>query len=1240
MSKMGSAGVRIQLKDSSQYTVIENPNAIAGVVGFAPKGELNKIVTLKNTAAQDTTFGIGFNNPKYNQGMYAARAVLNAGGYVEYIRPYGEEIDKTNPRKRDLKSDAFIVTFDRNAMYMNATDTKVKEKHDGNSITIKHFASTRFKTDGASDYGVTRKINNISETIKEGSNVKFNVDAGDDFSDSPAYKGEGDMVLFALVNADPSAANRAISSYNIAYVNDMSDDDATTFKVTLTTVPQFIEGDVVYGPASDTGTKLVHYLVTNVNEKDVYLQEVDENNNPFADVSKSQSANGYKPSVLIFSDTANAAADGYDYLNVKTAVAGRGAKLFSTLRLDENSVIALGGTDDLAKVAFFNGTRILLRDAYQEEMFIRIANGKYPSASKKLTTDTFDVKFDKGADSFVVGDIVTAEWTIKDPSTGEDVTRSAEYSVGAIDDNYTVTFNFVSSLYDDEIDAMTNAVKVTFRAMQNGWCKDIVYAPVTVGKDSTVETFAADLVTALRTSAIGYKANIVTNDIVSIAKNSGTVEVTNGAAFDYNPGDYVAVVRGSFGEKELDESETETKLVLRNVIAVSQVKSINGFNNTVILNDVISRESTLDETGVEAYQLLNLTATSKSVYAVVNTTTQVKKTAVSGEAKAEGTKSATADKYNATSVSIATAALAEGDSVEVTLGEFTYTSVVSTIASGTAVIKLDTDYVYDTAVPQLTCTVAKLDTVKHSAADIYLVGNYNIKVNAKAQATVMPVEVDNVVVAYAADASTKKAPIVFAKGNVDSGTTVVEQSDKVLMDSEIGASFVQLGLANIKFADVNYDGTAIKVYDLTDTGEEVARLFISCNYMFAGNLYEFEGTVIPYVFNDRQLYVGDAAESELEGSGVKFLLNDSEGLDMFLEDASYDLSETVKGGIPSASITAVSFNPDDPAVIHNAIWTYNPVENRSTATLATAYNLFLDKDSSDVTFIVAAGNGVNSFGTKVETLNTTLMNAVLNVCELRKDCFALFDGVNDAKLESALKKDIEATRFGSTLGRWGTAYDFRPVFYDNIITKTNVELAPSVAIASLITSNRSGGIWWYVPAGKDTGVVPSAWCSRIKNKRAFSYPEDPDSDIAKLSDIHMNPVRSNSDGMFIWGDYTMQMEDSAFNQIHVTMLMAGLHKMFYNYLDGRVFRLNTPVLRAQITSDLQAQLDIIKNSNPSGFYEAVVICNDTNNTPDVVDQNKLYVDLKVKPTKSTRYIYLRSEVLATSSGTTITASLK
>ena len=152
-TKMGdlcAPGVLLSIEDNSAYGEVQNPSAIAGIVGFAAKGEMNKILNISNSGAMDAILGYGSNNAKYNQGLYAARGVIDNGGVVEFVRPYGEEIDKSSPYKRDLKSDAFVVTYDRNAF-----------RYDGqpkNSFQMKHFAATRFKTDAAADFGVRRKI--------------------------------------------------------------------------------------------------------------------------------------------------------------------------------------------------------------------------------------------------------------------------------------------------------------------------------------------------------------------------------------------------------------------------------------------------------------------------------------------------------------------------------------------------------------------------------------------------------------------------------------------------------------------------------------------------------------------------------------------------------------------------------------------------------------------------------------------------------------------------------------------------------------------------------------------------------------------------------------------------------------------------------------------------------------------------------------------------------------------------
>ena len=1237
-TKMGAPGVRIELKDSSQYTVIENPNAIGAVVGFAPKGELNKVTRLTNTATMDRTFGIGFNNWKYNQGLYAARAVLDAGGFVQYVRPYGEEIDMSDARKRDLKTDCFVVSFDRKA----AQQPKGKQ----NSINIEYFAATRYKSDGASGYGVTRKINNVSETIDSGSNVDFKVFADESFKDSEKARGDGDAVLFAIMGADPSSARRAVTTYEIVgQPDDLQDRDPDTFRVKLSVNPGFIVGDTVYGPA-DTSTKtFCKFVVAGIDGKDVDITAADED-------THNACMMGYKPtSVLMFSPE-DAIEDDSDYLTVKTAVTGRGAKLFSALRLNYDGVKSLAGLwtgDDVSKNVP-NGYVLFVKDQDNNDVAIRIANDNfhtYDAASNPLKTATAvdkPIVLAEPIKGVLPNDIVTLEWEKYDRPDEEPAIHTGTFL-------YTVNASTeVASLYVDEADTLeedlTDISKfgaLTVRNLVSGWNEEDDYLVLDIPAKGAAETDAAyasrvkdALVAVFRKDRLGYGANVITNDLDMqpsdfVAGKTKVFKVTAGSAFDYTVGDQVAVVRG--GETvSVDSSVTPTAPGGNDILMITTVTAINGFTNEVTVKESIDKTfvDTIIENGefnadYEQLQLLNLTSTNKTAYAVMTA-----RTATMYKAPGEVSVGSN-NKVNV--VSSDTYEIDWKVAVEVRSGEKTEwvtTKIVeSTPAEGTANINYTLALEAQPNVEYVSAKVYTGEVIDTELIDLYLIGNYTVNVNSGIQKATAPVVTEGNDLFGAYD--------VFGYQTANKGTAVVMQTEKVLRDSDIGANFVGLGLATVRYEDINFTGVTEKVYDLTDAGESVARLYMACTYRFNGQVYNFDGTVVEYVHNETQLFIGDTADSEFEGSGLKFVLNESGILESFLEDESWDLSETVVDGIPASSVTAVSFNRDDPAVIWNAIWSYDPKNNASTSTLATAYSLFLDKDKADQTFFVAAGNDINNFGwAGRESLNTTVIQAILNICELRKDCFALFDGVAEQNIDSALKKDV--VRFPSTLGRWGAIYDARPLFYDSMITRRNVEIAPSIAMASLITANRSGSIFWYVPAGKDTGIVPSAWCTRVKYERKFNYPEDPDSDIARLCDAHVNPFRTNDDGIFCWGDFTMQMEDSAFNQIHVAMLIAGIHKIFYKYLDGKVFRLNTAALRSQISSDLQAKLNMMRDSNPSAFYDAIAICDDNNNPTEVIDQNKLYVDLKLKPTKSTRYIYLRTEVLATSSGNSITIS--
>ena len=929
-TKMGAPGVRIELKDSSQYTVIENPNAIGAVVGFAPKGELNKVTKLTNTATMDRTFGIGFNNWKYNQGLYAARAVLDAGGHVQFVRPYGEEIDMSDARKRDLKTDCFVVTFDRKAAQ--------QEKGKQNSINIEYFAATRYKSDGAAGYGVTRKINNVAETVASGSNVDFKVFADESFKDSNKSRGDGDAVLFAIMGADPSSARRAVTTYDIVgQPDDLKDRDPDTFRVTLAVNPGFIVGDVVYGPADNNTKTFCKFVVLGIDGKDVDITAADA-------ATHEACMMGYKPTtVLMFSADDAIVEDDADYLTVKTAVTGRGAKLFSSLRMDSDGIKALTEVP--------NGWMFVVRDQSNNSVAIRIANENYsviPAAENpfaSVTDPTLPIEISKELkDKYFVGvcnnDIVSLEWEYGSSSgTAPAIHTGTFLFADVVDDAGEVTgarlYVDDSAWFADDASDPTKFGDLTVRNLPTGWTSDYDYVTLTVptrGDEESDLDYASRvrdaILAAFRSSRLGYTSNVITNDIDMKADEfkageTKKIRMTQGSAFDYNVGDLVAIVRGTHADS-VEGTEDPEKFSGANILKLSTVTAINGFTNEVTIKDAV--DAVFIDTVIadgefksdyRQLQMLNLSSTNKTAYAAMPTHSvevyQEYVVSVSGTPRTMEFLSST--KYE------------KGAKVKV---EMSYVDDKGVTQTDWLITTIDTREEVDNEYKYSLSTTAPVDyeggparvfsgEVKTNAmVDVYLIGNYDVTVNSSIQKLTPPVD----------EATLPDGVFTYQLAKKD--TAVIMQTEKVLRDADIGANFVGLGLATVRYEDINFTGVTEKVYDLTDAGESVARLYMSCTYRFNGQVYNFDGTVVEYVHNDTQLFIGDTADSEFEGSGLKFILNESGILEAFLEDESWDLSETVVDGIPTSSVTAVSFNRDDPAVIWNAIWSYEPKNNSSS----------------------------------------------------------------------------------------------------------------------------------------------------------------------------------------------------------------------------------------------------------------------------------------------------------------------
>ena len=1361
MARKGSPGVAIKIEDNSGYSFIETPALIGGVVGYSPKGEFNKILKITNTANQDTILGLGFNQPKWNMGMYATRAVLNNGGHVHFVRPYGEQVDKTDVRKSDLKSDAFVVCFDRNASksdYYDKSRTAEENETDivHTSFDIHHFAATRYIADGFAGFGGKRKVNTIQETIAENTNVDFQLTAGEEFNEegkTSDVRSDTNMVLFAIVNSDPTAAKRAADRYTATVRKNSDSANKRIVTLVCDSVPAFNVGDVIYFPASNfvESEKGVYATVNKILDTQVVAEYETEMDNVPTMVTKNAT----------FFCNNDDATTGVDYLEVKTAVANRAVKKYG-----EMNYVTTSGSVDFSK--FRMGDAILLKEPDGSAKITRIiglttvetvgldtlVNKTFTFTPAKAvieagdsiafyyTVDNATKKVTGTVDSVTVDNLVTV--TLDAVPTDIEETGFTSYEITSVGKESCdasakiVTLNVNSNRPNalNEVPVSNLEWSDTTPAKLVGTFDTIKDADTFMekinGEDSVVAIFTGVTTPEefVGVNVSGPKA-IDGDPVESDPKNTtGTFTVTSynsetktatgtvswtlpeGATLQtYSSDDgtltkegevwtlvytetpsttpTTATVKGTYTVMETPTLYTVTLVFPETLPSKPTTLQTRGMVDvgTVSAEDIIQLDTegkpeyfvtsvtgsgaiaitgkngeTVDASTSLGSKIINLTATTKNILAAFNREGFAINTYL-GNNVTQITDAADKTKYNTTTtigvqVPIGTATqygigdlvvfvrqktnkAADGndifdkDDIYEVKNINTFKDIV--ILSHTGDITFDQETgkakkfgeYSDWKLVDLTASNANIWVSGKDGLTFNMLGAYDLTVPANVQ------EEDFLVKGEQPEGYSDLLSFAYTTNN----NGVIQRTDKLLVSDDVGASFNAMGLASVKYEDVNFNGEAKQVYVLSSEGEAIARMYLYITYHFNGKSYDMEGTIVPYVHDDGNLYIGDVADSVLTDSGAMLLINDSGILDNFLTNNAYDMSQSVENGHLDSVSSMLSYDERDPAIINDAIWEYTPANNSDSATLANAWNLFLDKDGTDVSMLIGAGTGINSlFKKNRETLDGTVISAILNVCELRKDCFAILDGVGESNIETTLRKMIGSQGFG-VKGRWGAIYDGRGIFFDSYYTLMNVEVVKSVQLAAIITANAANGIWWLPPAGEINAVIPTEWGVTEKYPRTFKYPEDTDSNIARLTEIRVNPTRFNSRGMFVWGDFTMQKESSAFDQIHVAMLLAGIHKMFYHYLDRKVFQLNTTNLRTNIQSDLQAQLDAIMNSNPAGLYSGTAICDDTNNTPEVIDRNELHVDLRLKPTKTSRWITLRTIVESNGSSNNQTTSL-
>ena len=172
---------------------------------------------------------------------------------------------------------------------------------------------------------------------------------------------------------------------------------------------------------------------------------------------------------------------------------------------------------------------------------------------------------------------------------------------------------------------------------------------------------------------------------------------------------------------------------------------------------------------------------------------------------------------------------------------------------------------------------------------------------------------------------------------------------------------------------------------------------------------------------------------------------------------------------------------------------------------------------------------------------------------------------------------------------------------------------PFSGVAAAIYANTDANFApWYAPAGFTRGLLSG----RVTD--IALYPNQKQRDQL-YEQVNINPVALfPSEGFVVFGQKTLQSQPSAFDRVNVRRLFLYLEKRTRETVKYFVFEPNTLFTRTNVINVLTPIFEDAKNNQ--GLYDYLIVCDERNNTPDVIDANELVVDIYLKPVRAAEFI--------------------
>jgi hypothetical protein len=359
-------------------------------------------------------------------------------------------------------------------------------------------------------------------------------------------------------------------------------------------------------------------------------------------------------------------------------------------------------------------------------------------------------------------------------------------------------------------------------------------------------------------------------------------------------------------------------------------------------------------------------------------------------------------------------------------------------------------------------------------------------------------------------------------------------------------------------------------------------------------------------------------------------------LDLIENSDIYPVNLAVEAGLGTIFVNAVQSTNIDGSLFNDNIGPY--IDTRPMPGLSAFYrtNAFLDGVNEEEP-------GLSTIGQNIRSNYNAVANAFINMAEKRrKDFMVILDPIRQIFVQGSNTKMISTKKlyspnagespnpqasgftptnfsqhiywplrhqFGAINSSYATTYANWAQVLD---TQSNRQIwVPFSGFAAAAMANTDFNFNpWQAPAGFTRGILNGV------NDLAV-YPRQNQRD--QLYKASLNPVTFfPGEGFVIFGQKTTLKKPSAFDRINVRRLFLHLETITKNTLKYFVFEPNTLFTRTQVINTLTPVFDNARNNE--GIYDYLIVCDERNNTPDVIDNNELKVDIYIKPVRTAEFI--------------------